>query len=103
MAINTLIWGVPTPKMRFTAIISAVLCGKRRGWLNTFHIPSQRTEMPLIQTSTRRTSAKHNYRVTSIMRENYSGYFENQLSVFVGSARLNAIVQKSKLSEDDTA
>ncbi|TMO24720.1 hypothetical protein CWC28_17480 [Pseudoalteromonas sp. S4492] len=42
MAINTLIWGAPTPKMRFTAIISAFLCAKRRGWPNTFHISSSK-------------------------------------------------------------
>jgi len=36
------------------------------------------------------------------MRENYSGYFENQLSVFMASSRLNSILQKSKVSGDDT-
>jgi len=58
---------------------------------------------PLIQTSIRRTCAKHNYRGTSIMRENHSGYFENQLPVVMASSRLNSIVQKSKVSEEDTA
>jgi len=63
----------------------------------------QRTEMPLIQTSMRWTSAKHNYRGTSIMRENHSVYFENHLPVVMASSRLNSIAQKSKVSENDTA